>query len=211
MSDALFRGRRSFLPLRLRPGRPSHHRSQRMKGIRHATVRSRDRGTYYHHLGRATRTPPPTWSTRLIPSERVIRMTQATARHVGYLEVGLGHQRPNRPLQHRPRLPLEGRRRQSPRHPPLHARNGHRSGTGPQSDRVEHGHGLVKMRGPWRVDRGSWRTKRAGGRQLPEDVAASFNRVIVRRAVRVTVNLPFTLSTTTRLSNPMRSFSATHG
>ena len=81
------------------------------------------------------------------PGERSDPHDQASARHLGHFQIGPGTYRPHRPLQHRSRMPLEGRRRQSPRHPALHARDGHRFGAGSQSHRVEHGHGLVRTAG----------------------------------------------------------------
>ena len=80
------------------------------------------------------------------PHDKVIRLTKRPRDTwvISKGALGLIDKRVD-PCSHRPRLPVQGRRRQGPRHPPLHARNGHRPGHRPQSDRVEHGHGLVTL------------------------------------------------------------------
>ena len=77
------------------------------------------------------------------PQEPPVRVTRRPARYVGHLEVGPGHQRRNGPVLDRPRLPVEGRRRQGSRHSPLHAAYRGRPGTLAEGHRIEHGDGLV--------------------------------------------------------------------
>ena len=79
------------------------------------------------------------------PQESVMRLTKRPRDTWVISKSALGISGKMDPLPHGPRLPVEGRRGQGPRHSSLHARNGRRPRTGPQSDRIEHGDGLVAM------------------------------------------------------------------
>ena len=77
------------------------------------------------------------------PHEPPLRVTRRPRDTWVISKAALGISGNSRPLPRRPRLPVEGRRRQGPRHPPLHAAHRLRPGTLAESDRVEHGDGLV--------------------------------------------------------------------
>ena len=77
------------------------------------------------------------------PQEHVMRLTKRPRDTWVISKSALGITGKNGPVSLSPRLPVQGRRRQGPRHPALHAEDRRRSRTGAQSDRIEHGHGLV--------------------------------------------------------------------
>ena len=96
--------------------------------------------------------PPRRSSSDAYPQENVMRLTKRPRDTWVISKSALGISGKMDPCTHGPRLPVEGRGRQGPRHPPLHARDRRRSGAGAEDDRIEHGDGLVTVRQTFQTD-----------------------------------------------------------
>ena len=81
------------------------------------------------------------------PKEPPLRITKRPRNTWVISKSALGITNKTDPLLDRAGLPVQGGRRQSACDSPLYAAHGHRLGARPEGHRIEHGHGLVNVRG----------------------------------------------------------------